>query len=265
MHDEIASCDSGLITVDCSRITWLDAHFASPLLVIFKHAQKNGKEIQLLGLAPKVKMILAKNGFLQRSHNDINHTTIPSTEFELSEEVRFAKYTRQHLARREMPNMTVSLQRKFFEGIDELFANCALHSESKTKVCACGQYFPSKKKLTLAITDGGHGILGSYEKWAGHSIAASDAIDWAMQIDSTSRMGDIPGGLGLNILREFIIANAGKLLVVSGRGYWCQNGSTVEKHEMRYEYPGTSVILEIDTSDRKHYDLAAKINPDTIW
>jgi hypothetical protein len=63
-------------------------------------------------------------------------------------------FAKEHLQRPEMPSMSVALQGKFYEGVDELFANSALHSKSKSPVTVCGQFFPKKRLLDFAIVEG---------------------------------------------------------------------------------------------------------------
>ena len=51
------------------------------------------------------------------------------------------------------------------------------------------------------------------ENFMKKEISASKAIEWAMEENTTTRLGDIPGGLGLAIIREFVELNGGKLTV----------------------------------------------------
>ena len=93
----------------------------------------------------------------------------------------------------------------------------------------------------------------------------SDSIAWAMVPYNTTRAGDIPGGLGSKVLRDFVELNRGRLLIASAGGFWCQKGSVVSKIQLPNQYPGTAVILEINTSDKNSYDLASGPNPAEIW
>lgn len=165
-----------------------------------------------------------------------------------------------------MPKMSKALQAKIFEAVDELFANCALHSKSPLRVVTAGQFFPRTHRLAFAISDGGRGVDGSLRASKISFTSPTDAIDWAMEGNNTTRKGDIPGGLGLKLLRRFIERNQGKLTVVSNAGYWCQEAARVRRAVLRNPFPGTAVILEISTSDRNSYDLAgAAPRPEDIW
>lgn len=82
---------------------------------------------------------------------------------------------------------------------------------------------------------------------------------------NTTRQGDIPGGLGSKILRDFINLNGGKIAIVSGRGLWMQSNGRVIKETLSHPFPGTSVVLEINTSDTNQYDLVGGPDPREIW
>ena len=88
------------------------------------------------------------------------------------------------------------------EGIDEIFENSALHSKSVVKHAASGFFDKNSGLLNFVFADGGRGIQGAYEAAYNNEIAADVAINWAMTPGSTTRQGDIPGGLGLKILRN---------------------------------------------------------------
>lgn len=265
LHQEIRDHSKTKIVVDFSRLGWIDGHLAASLHVVFLHARAQGNSFDFVGLTTPVAATLQKNTFLRPQADDRFNTTIPLTEFELTSAVDFSLFAKRHLQRREMPSMSTALQGKFYEGVDELFANSALHSKSPSPVTVCGQFFPKNRLLDFAIVDGGRGIPGAVRD-AGYAIQnETDAIEWAMQPGNTTRQGDIPGGLGLKILRDFIALNGGRLIIASGAGYWCQNGNDVIKSSLSHAFPGTTVILEINTSDRNKYDLVSSPSPRDIW
>lgn len=264
LHSRLAQITGGVIRIDMSELGWIDAHLASPLLTIIRLAQQKQNTIRIGELNDAVRVILRKNRFLSMKAHDTYQTTIPVREFTTQDGVEFSNYAKSHLSRSEMPRMTRSLRDKFFEGIDELFANCALHSRTKTHVITAGQFFPTGQRLTFSIADGGRGIQGSIKDALNRSMPAPDAISWAMDAHNTTRMGDVPGGLGSQIIREFISKNKGKIVVVSNDGFWSQSGERVYKRQLSAAYPGTAVVLEINTADRHSYDLRAP-HPKDIW
>ena len=103
--------------------------------------------------------------------------------------------------------------------------------------------------------DLGVGFRRNVTAYLKKDISSSEAIDWALTGNNTTRSGDIPGGLGLKILREFIQLNAGRLIIYSDTGYWCLSKGATEKRNLTHSFPGVVVTLEINTADQAHYDL----------
>ncbi|NVK23074.1 MAG: hypothetical protein HWD86_11205 [Kangiellaceae bacterium] len=265
LHTELARFSDEKIGIDCQRLGWIDAQLGACLLTIVNLSRALGNDIQIFNIAPRIQSILQKNKTLLGSRADVHGTTIPITQFDRDDEVKFSDFTRSRLMRREMPRMSDGLRGKFFEGIDELFANSALWSNSPIPVFAGGQYFPRLDRLSFILSDGGQGIQGSLAAAGRQFKAPEDAIDWAMEMNNSARQGDIPGGLGLGILKDFVTMNGGCLLVCSHSGYWEARNGHVTKHRISGIYPGTAVSLEINTSDTKSYHMQSSINPHEIW
>lgn len=265
LHAELSLYSNQPISIDFQYLRWIDAHLATLLMIVVRRAQSRGNIVNFINMAQNIRLILAKNGFLNEKAPDSFHTTMPVTEFDLTEGVRFSQYTRDHVMRPEMPKMTKALQGKFYEALDELFANSSLHSRSELHICVSGQFYPKTGRLAFALADGGVGMNGAVLAGKQLVLTPIDAIDWALQPGNTTRSGDIPGGLGLKLIRSFIEQNGGRLTIVSNEGNWCQTGSQVAKSTLSQPFPGTGVILEIATTDKKHYDLAAAPDPRNIW
>ncbi|OIQ23724.1 MAG: hypothetical protein BM562_18535 [Alphaproteobacteria bacterium MedPE-SWcel] len=265
LHSDLLEESPGEIEVDFGLVSWADAHLASALRVVVDHSFARGQSLRFINISRDVSTILRKNGFFTNQLPDTYDTTIPWTHFAIDDGVEFAAFARKHLSRRGMPKMSASLRRKFFEGIDEVFANSSLHSRTNFPISVCGQYYPNKKKLAFVISDGGQGIRQSYVNWSNQDISAPDAINWAMQPQSTSRIGDIPGGLGLALIREFVSLNGGVLAVASDKGFWRQDGREIAMEGIRASYPGTSIVLEIESDDKTLYDINQQISANDIW
>ncbi len=265
LHHDLSAYRDESIEIDFAKLTWFDAHLSGPLRTIINHSKQNKNLHKLTNVRDDIRDILSKNGLLKRKIHDTFGTTMPVKSFGLDMGTVFAAYAKKNLSRPEMPKMTLQLQRKFHEGIDEIFANCSLHSDSPIDIIAAGQIYPRKHLLTISISDGGIGIIGSLRKANIPIRNHSEAINWAMQKNNTSRRGDIPGGLGLAVLQEFISKNSGKLHIASKGGYWCQAGNEIVTKKLEYEFPGTCVIIEINSADKKSYDLKSPVSKNDIW
>lgn len=267
LYRQLKDIRDSQIRVDLSQVDWFDGHMAAPMNVVVRKIAAQGNKVAFTRPKPDVETVLRKNGFLPEAIPDFHKTTMPLTEFALTQGVDFSLYAKRHLARREMPKMSLSLRGKFFEGIDELFANSALHSKSSFGITVGGQFFPKSDRIDFTISDGGVGIPGAVRQSRLKPTENSDPglIHWAMQDNNTTRQGDIPGGLGSRILRDFVRLNRGKLIIASNGGFWRQSGEEVEVLRLGNAFPGTAVLLEVNTGDRNRYDFRPAPDPNSIW
>lgn len=85
-----------------------------------------------------------------------------------------------------------------------------------------------------------------------------------MRDANTTRSGE-SGGLGLKLIREFVSLNKGRIVIVSDAGYWELQNGQVTKEDFIYAFPGTIVLIEINTADTKSYALKSEIDPYNIF
>src|SRR5216684_4042889 len=57
MHQDLANLSSTKVTLDFSRLAWIDGHLAASLHVIFLHAKARSISFQFEGLSPTVAAI----------------------------------------------------------------------------------------------------------------------------------------------------------------------------------------------------------------
>jgi hypothetical protein len=255
-----------IIEIDMSKVNWIDAHLAVPILLVVRKFESLFKgRIFYSNIKPMVQSVLQRNGFFANKLADKSGTTIPVTEFPTRSSTDFSKFAKDHLSRQEMPNMSQVLEDKFYEGVDEIYENASLHSKSFLNLCAGGQFYPKKGRLDFALVDGGIGYSGAYKSAFSSNISCIDAIEWALSDYNTTRQGDIPGGLGTKIVREFVKLNGGRYIIVSNFGYWSEDKGQTERATLKYAFPGTIVILEINTDDKSSYKLGNVPDPRDIW
>jgi signal transduction histidine kinase len=162
--------------------------------------------------------------------------------------------------------MTDALLRKFRESLFEVYGNAVDHAETQLGIFACGQYYPRNQRLDFSIADLGIGIQERILKDLGVRMTPVQAINWAME-GNTTRRGR-PGGLGLQLIREFLQLNGGRIVVVSASGYW----ELSKKHKgkprtsvLHCAFPGTIVTIEVNAADKKSYRLRSEIDPTQIF
>jgi len=161
--------------------------------------------------------------------------------------------------------MTPGLLKKFRESIFEIFSNAVIHSETKLGIFSCGQFFPKKHRLDFSIADLGIGIQRNVQKKGRLNLSVEQAIIWAISEKNTTKTGPIPGGIGLKLLREFILKNEGRLQIVSDAGYWELSEGKEGTRSFLEPFPGTVVNIEINTKDTKSYCLASEVRPEDVF
>lgn len=140
----------------------------------------------------------------------------PYQRFDIEDDRYFSNYIEKGLVnRQEIPNMSSGLHKQFYQSILEIFNNAVVHSKSKLGVFSCGQYFPQRNRLAFSVADLGVGIQENVNHYLKMDISPEEAIDWATQDNNTTKNANIPGGLGLKLLREFIDLNGGCIQIVS--------------------------------------------------
>ncbi len=248
------------IVVDCHLVSWVDAHLAAAMMTIINKLYLSGGEIYFEGLKPNVLNVLRRNGFFpaQGAYDKYN-TSIPLRTFALNQSKEFSEYTSVELDKKKIPSMSQGVRQKIDEALDELFNNASIHSKSTVGVTCCGQFYPSKNSLDFTIVDAGVGIRENVARYLGKELSANEAISWAVQKDHTTRSGDIPGGIGLTLLQEFIFKNKGELTIYSDTGYWnlSQNGTSYE--ELHIPFVGTYINIEFNTADKSVYFLTSEL------
>ncbi len=245
------------------------ANMSSVLGAILDRFTDNVNSIRFIFSKKDVKTVLSKNDFLtyyglQRAL-DVNNTTIKYQKLKKTDGKYFKQYVVEEFIEghnTDLPRMSKGVKEKIVEAIYEIFVNAQIHSETDY-IYTCGQFFPNKHKIEFTIVDMGIGFKRKIKKRFGRNISSIDAISWAVKDRMTTK--DIPGGIGLALLREFIDKNSGKMQIVSGDGFYQYEAKEEKKMLFRGSFPGTIVNLQFKTDDSSSYSLGNEINMDEIF
>jgi len=143
----------------------------------------------------------------------------------------------------------------------EIIDNIVIHSETPVPGVVCGQYFPQKHRLDIAICDMGRGIkasLGESLTFNSHGEAISKALERGV-----TRSRDVGQGNGLAGSLEIIRQNQGGMALRSGDVEFRVQKGQEKGFGMLPEAPGTSVTLRLDV--RNSVDLADTFIGDNAW
>jgi hypothetical protein len=258
LSEQLDAVASSSVQIDFSFCSWFDANMTAPLGGVIARAESRKNSVSFQNLSPAVRDILARNGFVQPRLLDRKGTTIPYQRFETRAPKLFAGYTDEHLRGKGMPRMSPGLRVAFLLALDELFQNASMHSETKFGVYCCGQFFPQSERLLFDLADMGIGFQANISKKTGVQLTPEDAIEWGLTGANTTRTLDVPGGLGLKLIREFVELNEGELIIISGQGYCSLTKGNLRKRSLATSFPGTVISLRINTADAKSYRLASE-------
>jgi len=247
---------------------WFDANMAAPLGAVLDLLEGDLNSIVFKEINSEIKVILQKNGFLSHfgypNQADGHGITIQYKKMKPGDGRYFREYvTTQFLNRQELPNMSGSLRKKMTEAMLELFVNTQIHSETK-HVYTCGQFYPRRHTIEFCIVDTGIGFKQKFKKRFNKDISSVEAIRWAVKDKNTTKI-NIPGGIGLALLSEFIQLNKGRLQIVSGDGFYQYNGLGEKTEKLNKRFPGTVVSVLFRTDDTHNYSLVSEENKTSLF
>ena len=270
LYGQTKDCFLNEIDIDMSATRWFDADMCAVFGAILYGLSENVNTIKLTNMESSVASILSKNGFLssygREKIPDRWGTTIPYQRFDVKDDRFFAGYMEKELVERsEMPTMSFGLLKRFRESIFEIFSNAVLHSQTQKGIFSCGQFFPKRERLDFSVVDLGIGIRRNVNENTGLDFSPEKAIIWATEGCNTTKRGQIPGGLGLKLLSEFIDLNGGRIQIVSDAGYWKREKAEVSTARLSHPFPGTVVSVEINTADTQSYVLSSELSEFDIF
>ena len=265
LHAQTEECIFDYVEIDMSATRWFDADMCAAFGAILYHLSDRPNTVSLINLHQRVETILSKNGFLSHYGRakipDWWKTTITYQRFDVKDDRHFSGYIENELIHRsEIPVMSSGLLKKFRESIFEIFSNAVLHSDTTLGIFSCGQLFPKQDRLDFTVADLGVGMRQNIKGHTGLEFSPVKAINWATAEHNTTKRGNVPGGLGLKLLREFIDLNGGSIQIVSDAGYWQRKNKNIFTAPLSHPFPGTVVSVEINTADTHVYGLAADVN-----
>ena len=258
------------LILDMSRVNFFDANMAAPLGAILARVADEFNSVEIVEVPSRVKEILQKNRFLTRYRyeplHDVYRTVMPFRRLRLSDQGVFDDYVDRKLEGKGMPEMSAKASKMFKAKVFEIYQNAVTHSESDVGIFVCGQFFPKQSRLDFTIADAGIGIRETVRRYFENDrIGSVRSLRWALAPHHTTKRGRLPGGLGLQILKDFTRLNGGKIQIVSRFGFYEYSHGDENFRKMSADFPGTAVTIEVNTADESTYVLADEIASDQIF
>jgi len=258
------------LILDMSRVNFFDANMTAPLGAILARVADAFNSVEVVEVPSRVKEILRKNRFLTRYRyeplHDVYRTAMPFRRLRLSDQGVFDDYVDRRLEGKGMPEMSAKASKMFKAKVFEIFQNAVTHSESDVGIFVCGQFFPKQNRLDFTIADAGIGIRETVRRYFENDrIGSVRSMRWALAPHHTTKRGRLPGGLGLQLLKDFTRLNGGKIQIASRFGFYEYSHGDENFRKMSADFPGTAVTIEVNTADESTYVLSDETAWDEIF
>ena len=287
LHSKILDTHFDQIIIDMKHVSWFDANMCAVLgAILYKSSHRNNNTNRLVDIQPRVKGVLAKNGFSnhygESPTGDYWNTTIAyrrfdsdptigshegasASQFSGTAVLQFREYARTELLRNpEINNLDPLILLHLKRSIFEMFDNAAVHSNTREGIFSCGQYYHKKGRFSFTVADLGIGIDESLRKHLNIKLSPEKAISWALQTGATTKLRshDRMGGSGLSIIREFIESNGGCVRIISNKGYCEVVDGNCNQDSLSEAFPGTVVSITINPKmDSRGTQVGDDFNP----
>ena len=144
--------------------------------------------------------------------------------------------------------------------LQELLDNAFDHSQSKMGCYACVQSYPQAKRIRVAVTDFGIGMLASLRKNRSYKHIESDYEAIRLSVKEGVSRSRKNRGLGLSHIQSFLRVNQGDLTIISGFGKvrWDHKGGKILDQRMNMPFQGSAIELIINYDKDSFYYLSSE-------
>ena len=260
---QLATKDDDIV-IDFTGCGFLRQNAVSFLGGLCRLKELNGSDVSFdwSTLSEKIYMNLAQNGFVDAmdgSASSWDGNSIPYREDLLLDSNEIVDYLKTKWLGKGWINVSRKLSNAISGNLYEIYANAFEHGDSKVGVFTCGQYYKSLHELALTVIDFGVGIpynVREYQKKfrLGHTIRSDKALEWAFQRGTTTKADGTSRGMGLDLLKQFIKVNNGRLHLFSHDAY-----VFIDANDERYmnhpcHFKGTALNITL-SCDERYYIL----------
>ncbi|MGK7882667.1 MAG: hypothetical protein AB4060_21590 [Crocosphaera sp.] len=243
--------DYSNITFDFSKCNFLRQNAVAFLGGLARFIQSQGGKVTFNWntLRDEIKMNMSQNGFINVFNGSCEPwqgNSIPYREDSCQSHTEIINYLQNDWLGRGWVSLSSQLQTSIVTQVGEIYGNAFEHGCSDIGVFSCGQHYPTLGKLKLTAIDFGVGIPSNVRTFQGiNDLQASKAMKWAFQQGNTTRKNHITGGLGLDLLSEFVRINTGRLEIFSHDGYAVVDQKGLKYGERSTWFEGTLVNITL--------------------
>jgi hypothetical protein len=221
-------------------------------------------------LMPAIRSNLIQNGFLHAfgsPHKPRSGNSVPFREDRQRDPNGYVRYLDTLWLGRRWVRVSDALRGAVTSRLAEAYLNVFEHAQSHCGVFCCGQHFPKKRLLRLALVDFGVGIPNNVRAYSERvfkippsHLPAKNCLEWAFKRGTSTSAKPDSRGLGLDLIHSFVQVNNGKLEMFSHEGYALatKDGLSFESRTVYFEGTLVSILLKCDG---KFYKLSSETDP----
>lgn len=165
-------------------------------------------------------------------------------------------------------NVSLDLRDAIVGVVWEIYANAFEHSNSPIGIFSCGQHYPNIHELKLTVVDFGVGIPANVRAFFKddprfQSLSSDSCLKWAFQQGTTTKPNE-SRGMGLDLLKDFVRLNKGKLEIFSHDGYAVIDENMEAYSTMHSWFEGTIVNITF-ICDASFYKLSSEVSDEPFF
>lgn len=242
----------------------IEPNMMAVLGMILTKIKSNKNKIFFRNLSDTMKDLLIQYGFVSNSNyinNEIPQNYISYMNFDGDDNNNFREYILSQL-KEIKSSETVGL---LISRLMEIFINVKMHARYKIsknrfgdkEIFSSGVYYKNENYLIFSIVNNGLTFAENIKSVISLNYDTEcEYINWAMQKSNTTRetKSEGPGGLGLYLLLDLVKDCNGKIIIVSGKGFYRADGDKdipYELNDLDCEFPGTAVTVKVPIKDIK--------------
>lgn len=268
LYNTLACGSNIFFKINMKKVKFISANLFSIFgCILDKAILENKHKIEIINISKNIRNLMQRNGFNKflpwNDMEDFYHNCIPYISFKATTEQleQFEKYLLINVFDRpNMPIMSDKVKDSIIDNILEMFNNVIDHANCEYAY-VCGQYFVKKNELTLTIVDLGQTIKDNVNRYMEQQKESKprNCLEWAMKSGNSTKSEDAPGGLGFNILLEFLKKNKGRFSLVSSSECFATSPKGSKFYKLDDEFKGTIVTITFNLNDDFLYLLGENI------
>lgn len=272
-HDDLfgiwnrLNADSLEVTFDFSECRFLQQNAVAFLgglarMVEYQSGKVNFKWETLMDA---IKTNLEQNGFCEFFGLDAfpwPGNSIPFRHDATLNEFNITNYLKTNWLGRGWVNLSQELRDAITSRVLECYLNSFEHGESLIGVFSCGQHYPRLELLKISIVDFGIGIPGNIRRFKNNpAIGTIPALKWAFRSGTTTNPGGLGRGVGLDLLKQFVTINQGRMEIFSNDGHAVFELDQENYYQRGSFFKGTLINITLQCNETL-YMLAPEATPE---